>query len=192
MHLGGGCHFNGAMSFAKRPLLSLAIVAAAALAGTGCFLISADFEGDVNVLVDFLETDDNTYSGVERVDPNDYEDYADNRDRIEEGEIIGIDVTFVDVPSINDATYARGRIDVKRADAPDSEYILAVGEWSGVNIVANNRFPVPLTAEGKAQVDEILFGDTGPIDLRITGETDTATIAFTAQITVRLRFTAGI
>ncbi|MEO1334699.1 MAG: hypothetical protein AAFV29_03610 [Myxococcota bacterium] len=174
-------------------MLLLSIAATGLLANTGCFLISADFEGDVNVLVDFLEQEDNTYSGTQTVDPNDYEEYRDNRDRIKDGELLGIDVEFVDVPPENDATYGVGRIDIKRAGEPDENYIETVGEWSGVNIVRGNSFPVELTPVAKGQVDELLFGSNpGALDLRIVGETDTATIAFTAQITIRLRFTAGI
>lgn len=193
LHLVDPCHLMGSMKVFARPLLILSIAAIGLMANTGCFLISADFEGDVKVQVDFLELDQNTYSGIQTVDPNEYEEYRDNRDRIEGGELLGIDVTFVDVPQNNDATFAVGRIDIKRAGDPDENYIETVGEWSGVNIAVGNSFPVDLTPTAKGQVDELLFGSNpGALDLRILGETDVAPIAFTAEITVRLRFTAGI
>ncbi len=181
------------MKLSARLLTIVGLMTAVLLGAVGCGLISTDFEGDVSITLDFFEPDDNTYQGVERVDPNDYDDYRDNRDRIEEGEIIGITVTFVDVPPENAATYGFGQIDVKRADEPDSAYITAVGEWNEIPIATDNSFPVDLSPTAKGAVDDILFGSSpGAIDLRIVGFADTATISFTARITVELRFTAGI
>ena len=180
------------MKFSARLWLAPFVVSAL-FGSAGCFLISADFEGDVKVRIPFRELQDTEYRGVETVDPNDYDDYRDNKDRIQEGELLGIDVTFVEVPSENAASFAVGQIDVKRADASDDEYITAVGEWNGVNIEQDNSFPVQLSPVAKGQVDELLFGSNpGALDLRIIGITDTATISFTAQVTIRLRFTAGI
>ena len=175
-------------AIARLPLL---VVLSMIVPMTGCGLICSDFEGNVRVDVTIVETDDNTYMGVVRVDPNDYEEYRDNRDRIENGEILGIDVTFVDVPAENQASFAIGQIDVKPADAPDSEFITAVGEWNGVNIAVNNSFPVSLTPTAKGRVDDILFGSGDPaVDMRIVGIADTATISFTAEIDVELGFSS--
>lgn len=174
-------------------LQQMAPVLALALMGSGCGLVSTDFEGSVKILVEFFEAEDNSYSNIDRVDPNENADYRDNKDRIEEGELIGIDVTFVQLHPANQATTAVGQIDMKGADEADSDYVTAVGEWNGVNISQGASFPVALSPGAKTRVDELLFGDNaGPVDLRIVGTTDTATIGFTAEIEVRLKFTAGI
>ena len=172
---------------ARLPLL---VALATMVPATGCGLICSDFEGNVRVQVAILEEDDNTYMGVVRVDPNEYEEYRDNRDRIENGEILGITVNFLDVPANNQATFAVGQIDVKRADAPDTDFITAVGEWNGVNVTRGTSFPVSLTPTAKGQVDDILFSDEGAIDLRIVGLADAAPIEFTAEVDVELGFSS--
>lgn len=183
-------------------MMPLTVVAATVFA-TGCGLISADFEGDVRVTFDFDE-EGSRYEGFEFVNPDDYQDYADNKDRIKDGELIGMELAIIDVPQRNNARQIFGQVDVRRAgvtpDAPTPEFITAVAEWQGVDLVENNAVDIELSPAAKAQVDDLLFSDNaGPIDLRIVGtasiaidQTSTPTVAFTGQITIRLRFTAGI
>ena len=169
------------------------LMPAAALAmvtSTGCGLICSDFEGDVRVDVSVSDPD-SEYFSIETVDPNDYDEYADNRDRIENGEILGITVTFTSVPNTNAANYGIGQIDIRRADDPNADFVTAVGEWNGINIEVGNSFPVILAPDAKGQVDDILFGSNpGPVELRIAGIADQGPVEFTAEVEVQLGFSS--
>lgn len=194
--------------FSRLPLL---VLLTSSFVVSGCSLICSDFEG--NVIVEDIEVNetDNFYSETVTVDPNDFEDYRDNRDRIENGEILSIRVIFDDVPARNRAVYLVGQIDVKPAGAPESEFITAVAEWNDgsggekpVLVVENNFFEPDLKPTAKGQVDDIIFGGGGAIDLRIVGfaytaptdddppnvDLETLPVNFTVDIDVELGFSS--
>ncbi len=165
-----------------------------AMAVSSCGLISADFEGDVRVKMGITDPE-NKYSDIEMLDPNDYEDYRNNKDKIKAGEVTGIEIRITQLNQDNLATLARGEVSVLRPGGnieSDADWINAIGEWQGVPLVINNVFRVNLAPERLAELNEILFADNGPITMRVIGVTDQGPVDFEFEVTVHIRFTAGV
>ncbi len=178
------------MTFMRNALLSCVLIAGAS-ANVGCGLISADFEGTVTILAEVVGDDgQNTFESVEVVDPNENEDYRNNKDKIQEGEIVSIDVEITRIPPRNAATWVVGGVDVRKEGAAD--WIQGVAEWEGVPVQQDNVFRLTLSPERQAELNKIVFEEDGPIEMNIIGVADQEPVEFDVKITLAMLFTAGL
>lgn len=177
------------MAGMRNALLTLALVAGAS-ANAGCGLISADFEGTVRILAQISGDDgQRTFESLEVVDPNSNEDYKNNKDKIQEGEITAIDVKITRVTPRNNATVVVGQVDVRKTGAED--WVQGVAEWEGVPVEQDNVFRLTLSPERQAELNKIVFEDEGSIDMNIVGVADQEPVEFDVEITLLMRFVAG-
>jgi hypothetical protein len=174
---------------------ALAALLLQGLAAAGCGLVSADFEGDVKITVEAGDPTDatKTYADIVTFDPEENQDYRDNKDRIKSGEVIGIELEFVRLHPDNRATIGFGQADVrKKREGAEDPWLEAVANWEGVQIVEGNKVRLTLPVEKQAALNKMLFEDSGPLEFRLRGEADQGPVAFTVQATIFLRFTAGL
>lgn len=161
-----------------------------ALVHAGCGLISADFDGTIKIQASVVGDDGQmTFESLELVDPNDNEDYRNNKDKIKEGEVYAIDMKVIRVPARNNANVVVGQIDVRPQGA--ANWMTAVGEWDGVSIQQDNTFRLMIDPEQQAELNRILFEGT-PIEMNIIGIADAEPVELDFEITVHIRFTAGL
>ncbi len=186
------------MQLAQSTIPRIALIATLALAGsssTGCDLVAADFEGDVKITVDVGDPDstETTYSDILSIDPEENEEYRDNKDRIKSGEIIGIELEFVELDPANRATLVVGQADVrKKVEGGDGPWTEGIGVWQGVQVVQGNKLRLTLPVERQAELNRILFDEPGPLEIRLRGDADQGPFAAKVQVTVFLRFRAGL
>lgn len=157
----------------------LAPIAAAALYLGGCGIITKDLEG--NVRFDFeINGDDgeSRYEDLVTFDPNSNEDVRNNRDSIESGSVLQISLELVELLPGNQAKMVAGQVDVKPQGAPDDQWILAVGEWSGIPLYTDETsntpalgqvFKINLPVSTQNKLSELVFKQESPLDFRITG-----------------------
>lgn len=167
------------------------MILSGASVNAGCGLISADFEGTVKILAEVRgDPGQRTFEKLEVVNPDDNEDYRNNKDKIEEGEITSIDVKITRIPANNRAQVIVGQVDVRKEGA--AEWTQGVAEWEGVPLVQDNVFRLELNAEKQAELNRIVFEEPGPIQMNIVGIADQEPVEFDVEITLNMRFTAGL
>ncbi len=178
------------MTVMRNALLTLALFAGAS-ANAGCGLISADFEGTVRIIGEVVGDDgQRTFESLEVVDPNENEDYRNNKDKIEKGEIVSIDVKIVRISQRNNAKVVVGQVDIRKEGA--AEWVQGVAEWEGVPVEADNVFRLTLSPERQAELNKIVFEEEGAIQMNIVGVADQEPVDFEFEMTLNMRFTAGI
>ncbi len=131
-----------------------------------------------------------TFESLEIVDPNSNEDYRNNKDKIQEGEITSIDVKIIRVSDRNQSKVVVGQVDVRPEGA--AEWTEGVAEWNGVSVERDNVFRLGLPTEKQAELNRIVFESGGPIEMNIIGSADSEPVDFEIEITLNMRFTAGL
>lgn len=168
-----------------------ALLVTGAAANAGCGLISADFEGTVKIIAEVVGDDgERTFESIEIVNPNDNEDYRNNKDKIQEGEITSIDVKIIRISDRNNAKVVVGQVDVRPEGA--AEWTEGVAEWNGVNVERDNVWRLQLSPERQAELNRIVFENDTPIEMNIVGIADTDPVDFEVEITLNMRFQAGL
>ena len=185
------------MQAALAPRLALSSLLLASVAGSGCGLISADFEGDIKLRVSVGDpTDpDNRYEDLVVTDPEDNADYRENKDKIKSGQVTAVELEFINITPGILSNLVVGEAHVRKqreGQAPNEGWVQAVGVWEGVQVIQGNKFRLTLPAEGQRHLNRIVFDEPGPIELRLTGVADRGPVAFEVQVTLFMRFTAGL
>lgn len=184
------------MQLAPR-LLLLPILATASVSNLGCGLLSADFEGQVKIEVS-LDDEDKEFFSIEKVNPEDNEDYRNNKDKISDGRIDSIDLEFTSViPCIegqnagcNRSTLVVGQVDVRRAGTED--WVAGVGAWEGIQVIEGNKFRLNLAVEQQEAINKLVFEEGGELDVRLAGIADQGPVKFNVQVVLNMTFTASL
>ncbi|MBX2813479.1 MAG: hypothetical protein KTR25_16805 [Myxococcales bacterium] len=159
-----------------------------------CSLLESDFEGSVTL--NFVINDiDQTYRETELFNPNDNEDFADNRDNIKDGTIESMVFTFRDVQLDNAATILFGQAHVSRAGSvDDNDYLVeGVTAWDGFKVEDGARYFVDIPAENQEALSDLIFSDDPleAIDIHIDGGADRGPVRLGLDVRLNLAFTAG-
>ncbi len=177
----------------RAPILP-SLLSASLLLG-GCSLISADFDGQVEIEVE-VNDEDSTYESIERVNPEDNEDYRKHKDKIDEGEIESLEITIIETgpacgdngsAGCNGARLVVGQVDIQGANG---DWITGIGNWDGVEINVGNSFTVVVPIDKQEEINALLKKG-GEITLRIVGIADQGPVVMKLRIVVNLRFTAS-
>lgn len=178
-------------AFPARACLAVGLLAF----GAGCSLLDSDFEGAVTLDFEVLATG-RDYDDIEVFDPNDDEDFANNRDRIQDGTIDSMEFTIVNVqPSpTNEATFVFGRADVRLADDPNAPWIEGVSAWEGIEVFEGNRFFVDVPADQQEQITRLIFDTDAAgerrLEVRVTGGADRGPVNFQIRVRLNIVFVA--
>ena len=181
-------------SFAARASIYLAL---ATLAGTqtACSLFDSDFDGSVR-LVFSISDETNTYEDNQLFDPNDNEDFRDNRDRIKDGVIESMEFQFPVIEAGNAANIIFGDVDVRPAgETSEDAWVQGVSAWEGVQVVSPSTYFVDIPGDRQQILSDLVFGaepGESQLELRIQGGADEGPVRFDIAVTLNLFFTAGL
>jgi hypothetical protein len=181
----------------------MAAVMTAAAFGSGCSLFEAGFDASVEVDA-AIDGNDPFYNECTQFDPNESQDFRDNRDKIQEGRISNIRVEVTNVNS-NDhaATFGLGQIDVRRlpeAGPVDDqnciidggEWITSIARWDPVPLVQGESFDLELDPLVIDQLHELVFDQGAPLEVRVQGYADQGPVDFEFEVRFDLEFTARL
>lgn len=176
-----------------RRLLTLFVALGAAQ--PACSLLESDFEGSVTL--NFVVDDpDNIYQSIDMFDPNDNDDFRENRDRIETGTIESMELTFRNVrfSPENEATYVFGQADIRPAGDESAPWTEGVSAWETIAVVENNTFFVDVPADRQEVITDLVFeaDESQPLEVRIDGAADQGPVLFDIEVRLNLVFTAGV
>jgi hypothetical protein len=181
-----GMRLNGT-HMQMQPRLLLAPLFALGLGG--CGLISADFEGQVKLVVD-VNDDDSSYFAIKDVNPEDNQDYRDNKDKIREGRIDSIDLEFIQIGAENLSQIVVGQVDVRHKG--DTDWITGVGAWEGIQVIQGNKFRLNLAAEQQEAINKLVFEEGGILEFQLAGVADQGPVKFQVQVVLNMTFTASL
>ncbi len=172
---------------------TLALISSLALSQAACGLVESDFEGKVRLTFQ-VDDEDKVYKSVDMFDPNDNEDYRNNKDRIRAGRIDFMELEFVGIGQANQAQLVVGEVDVRDAGDETNPWKEGITAWEGIQVVQGNKFLIDLPADQQADVTKLVFEREGesPLELRIDGEADQGPVDFQIQVTLNMTFTAGL
>ncbi len=162
---------------------------------SGCGLLTITFEEDLTG--EFaLTSDDDRYAEVVSIDPNEYEEYRDNRDRIKAGELLGVEVAILEIGVDNAATMADGSLGIELPIPDSAEFggarFSPLLTFEDLPVARGTVIDEELPEAARDLVEEILLDDSAPLILELGGTTDEGPVAFRAEVTLRFRFTAGL
>lgn len=177
---------------------SLPLLIVAASTQPACSLLESDF--DTSVQLDFeVDDPDRTYSSIDAFNPNDNDDFRENRDRIQDLRIESMEFVFLGIDPENEADLVLGQADVREAGEMDPEvnpWVEGVSAWEGVQVLSNNRFFVDVPGTRQEALTDLLLGvepgDGNALEVRIDGRADQGPVDFDIRVTVNLAFQAGI
>ena len=177
------------------PARLIVFLTMAGLSQPACSLFDSDFEGSVRLLFE-VDDPDNTYESVDLFDPNDNEDFRENRDRIRSGQIESMEFRFLDIEQANRANFVLGQADVRPVGEESTPWVEGVSAWEGVQVLDGNVFYVDIPGDRQAILTELIFevdpDDLEPLEVRIDGRADDGPVRFNIQVTLNMSFTAGI
>lgn len=160
--------------------------------GSACSLFDSDFTGTVNL--DFIVDDaDATYQSNDLFDPNENEDFANNRDRIKDGTIESMEFRFLDIRADNASEIVFGQVDLRPANSSDA-WVEGVSAWSSIPVLNDNVFVVQVPAVNQEILSDLVFrgDDASALELRIDGNADQGPVKFNIRATLNMVFTAGL
>lgn len=161
---------------------------------TACSLLDSDYEGQVQLLFD-VQDPDNTYESIDLFDPNENQDFADNKDRISTGTVESIEFRFRSIAAANVAQLVLGSARLRPNGDESTPWIEGVSAWEGVQVLPDNTFLVRVPGDKQAQLTELIFEDAGevpPLEIEINGQADQGPVDFEIEATLNLVFTAGL
>jgi hypothetical protein len=178
-----------------------------------CSLLTSDFTANVDFTA-VIEDEDPFYNDFELFDPNDNEDFRDNKERIEDGKITRITITILTTEREgldHAATLGVGQIDIRGApeDAetppaegfdptdldsiPGEPFIQAVARWNNpVALVGGESFDLDLNEDTLDEVHGLIFERAGPLEVRFLGLADTGPVNFEFEVEFELDFRANV
>lgn len=168
-------------------------VLAAFLTTPACSLLETDFEGEVRLLFD-VQDPDATYQSIDLFDPNENQDFRDNRDRIQSGTVESIEFRFVDIGGDNLAQYVLGQADLRPAGEETAPWIEGVSAWGEVSVTRENVFIVDIPADRQEILTELVFeaDEVDPLEIRIDGRANEGPVDFDIEAKLNMVFTAGL
>jgi len=189
-------------------LALLALLVPFAFGSAACGIATSDFSAGVSFSAD-IDDPDNFYDDYVLFDPNDSEDFRDNRDKIESGKIRRITINISRVGSDHDATLGVGQIDVRAApfdateppalefldnpeDDPNGPFITGIAAWDPVALIENEPFELKLNQDELESVHDLIFERGGPLEVRFVGLANTGPVDFTFDVDIELDFTARV
>lgn len=180
------------MPTTRFPLGLYALVAGLSCSQAACSLFDTDFEGSVNLLFS-IDDPDNSYQSVDLFDPNENDDFSDNRDRIKEGTVESMEFTFVDIRGSNRAGVIFGSADIRPSGDEMVEFIETV-PYDTFEVGIENSLYVPVPADRQELITELVFeaDEATPLEIQIDGGADTGPVAFDIQVRLNMVFTAGL
>ncbi|MGF1511358.1 MAG: hypothetical protein ACFB9M_17845 [Myxococcota bacterium] len=197
-----------------RSLLSLASLTLMAFLFSACGSIKSDFDETIDFTAEIVD-DEALYNDFELFDPNDNEDFRDNKDDIEDGQIRRITITILETfpfdPVLpHQADVGVGQIDIRAApedaevppaegfepnqldEIPGDPFIQAVGRFDPVTLVPGESFDLDLNEEVLAEVHELLFDRAGPMEVRFFGLANDGPVNFTFEVEILVTFKAVV
>ncbi|MEM1024030.1 MAG: hypothetical protein AAGD10_16605 [Myxococcota bacterium] len=189
-------------------LAIIALLAPLALMSSACGIATADFSAGISFSAD-IDDPDNFYDDFVLFDPNDSEDFRDNRDKIEDGKIRRISVIISRVRGGHEASLGVGQIDVRAApmdateppalqfldnpeDDPNGPFITGIARWDPVALVQGQSFDLKLDQGELGEIHDLIFERGGPLEVRFVGLADKGPVNFTFDVDVELDFTARV
>lgn len=163
------------------------------LLGSGCSLFDSDFDGQLTVRVQIQDPDRDYESDDDRFNPNDDEDYRENRDRVKDVVIDSLLFTLTDVPNSNIAEVIAGQVDV--VNEATGSIVPGVSAWEGVQVVQGNQYFVSVPSTRQEELSELVLGvDPGSegLLLIVKGEANASPVDLQMDVTLNFFFTAGI
>src|SRR5262245_50395542 len=157
--------------------LPASLLLCSAVAFSGCGIITKDLEGNVRFSFS-IDDEDDRYEDIVEFDPDSNQDVRENRDRIEEGNILSISINIVEIKTGNAARQVAGQVDVRAAGEGDDAWLMAVGQWSGIALyedeagdvpVSNTVFKLDLPISTQDELSNKVFLQRNKLDFRING-----------------------
>lgn len=192
-----------------RSLSALLPLTALALGSFGCGIISKDLEGEVRFEFS-VDDEDAEYVDIVDFDPSSNPDVKENRDKVEAGSVVEIALEIIEVQNGNGARIVAGQADVKRKDAPDTEYIQAVGQWAGIPLyncdptmpqcevpAIGQVFKLDLPADTQNELSDIVFRETDPLTFALRGYAfddylrPQGPVKIRGEVVVKMKFTVS-
>jgi len=175
-----------------RTFLGLVVLGMTAIPLSGCGIITTEFDGTVSIDAFITsDPDENFFKGCVGFDPNEDEDYRENKDRLDGGIIraVFIEITDINPPDSgsdtpHEANFGVGEIDIRRNADPsnpdptcDQEleerpFIEAAARWDPVRLAPGVRFPVELDQSVLKEVHRLIFDEQAPLEVRFVGIAD--------------------
>lgn len=175
--------------------LGTAILVLSVFGASGCSLMEASFDASVAVTAD-VTGDDPFYNDLTTFDPNESQDFRDNKDKIEDGRIANIRITITDWgrnDGSHDATYGLGQIDVRRlGSTSEDDWIISIARWDPVPLVPGESFDLDLNPQVLDRLHDLLFEDGSPLEVRVQGLADKGPVNFSFEARFDLEFTARV
>lgn len=174
-----------------KPIHALAFLACAAFGVSGCGIVSADFDGSVT-LDAFINSDpdETSFDGCVSFDPNEDDDFRENKDKLDGGIIRGIKlrITELNPPSSGSETnhegdFGVGQIDIRRnldpgnpdptcEPDPNNPFIEAAARWDPVPLEVGSEFELEIEQSVMDRVHALVFDDNAPLEVRFVGISD--------------------
>lgn len=188
-----------------RTFVHAAFAVMAAVGVSGCGIITSEFDGAVT-LEAFINSDpdESFFDGCVSFDPNEDEDFRENKDKLDGGIIrrITISITDLDSPTsdtVHEANYGVGQIDIRRNPEPsnddptcdqnlqDQPFIEAAARWDPVPLQVGSSFDVEIEQSVMDEVHRLVFDEQAPLEVRFVGIADDQ-VNFTFDVRFELEF----
>lgn len=196
-----------------RTSIAPACLLAAAVGASGCGIVTSEFEGSVT-LDSYINSDpeETFFDGCVAFDPNEDEDFRENKDKLESGIVRRIVVQVTEVypngDSPNSATpheadYGVGQIDIRRNPDPtnpdptcdqmliEQPFIEAVARWDPVPLEVGTEFDLEIEQSVMEDVHQLVFDDHAPLEVRFVGISDDQ-VNFDFQVRFELEFDVSV
>lgn len=190
---------------------AVAALALMAWGSEGCSLTEASFDASVEVDA-VVDGTDAVFRECVTFDPNDSQDFRDNRDRIEEGRIANIRVQITNTgprqpgPRQHAATYGYGQIDVRPLVVTDQRdpvtncYIregapewVSIAQWEPVVLYpGEDPFEPIIDNDGVGRLHEWVFDQGQALEVFFDGTADRGPVNFDFKVRFDLEFTAQL
>lgn len=176
-----------------RRLIAPAFLLGAAVGLSGCGIVTSEFDGTVRIdAFIYSDPDETFFDGCVAFDPNEDEDFQENKDKLDGGLIrrITLEITDIDTPESptpHEANYGVGQIDIRRNEDPSNEdptcdqnlegnpFIEAAARWDPVPLSVGTRFDLEIDQAVMGEIHRLVFDDKAPLEVRFVGIADEQT-----------------
>jgi len=185
----------------------------AAVGASGCGIVTSEFDGSVT-LDSFMysKPDERFFDGCVSFDPNEDEDFRENKDKLESGIIRRITIQVTEVyrsgggpnsSTEHEADYGVGQIDVRRNPDPtnpnptcdrlleEQPFIEAAARWDPVPLERGANFDVEIDPSVMEEVHSLVFDQQAPLEVRFVGIADEQ-VNFDFQVRFELEFDVSL